>query len=472
MSARRIRKTFRSMAFLVAVVCVIALLTMSMEFPSASGGELSVFLPLILKQSAPPTATSTQPTPSTIRPLPDTWDGIHVFNDQLWLYDNPAWIEFSAAHYDGTQKMIRSDADALRAANPNFVILNYRLGLGLGYRGVDSWQTCNFTGDWLAVIEGNDWVQEWPGEASVQENWFYHWPQGSGDRVINCDWGWYLMDPADPGWRDYWAGEVLRQLAANDADGLFADSFSVPNFLGYDHYTPDLPAVDAAFEAAWTTRLENFMNFAQSGELSPYHFIPNAGMLVTSRETTDYSLADGVMVEGFAEWGWGGYFDPADWELQMNNILDLIRQDKAVIAQQYVDNADVNDRMFLLANYLLIKGRHTYLNLDYSMEPEWFPEYEIPIGSPSGSAPATVADLWDAGWGVYARAYSNGLVLVNPTADAQTVNLGGTYYRAAPTGGGIVPSDGDTSAWTVTYTAVTQVTLAANQVAVLLVAAP
>jgi hypothetical protein len=102
MSTRRIRKMFRSMAFLAAVVCVSALLTLSMEFPSAPGGESSVFLPLILKQSAPPTAP---PTPSAIRPLPDTWDGIHVFNDQLWLYDNPAWIEFSASHYVGTQKM-------------------------------------------------------------------------------------------------------------------------------------------------------------------------------------------------------------------------------------------------------------------------------------------------------------------------------------------------------------------------------
>ena len=147
-----------------------------------------------------------------------------------------------------------------------------------------------------------------------------------------------------------------------------------------------------------------------------------------------------MIVEGFSEWGGGGYFDPADWELQMNNILDLIHQDKAVIAQQYVDNADVNDRMFLLANYLLIKGRHTYLNLDYSMEPEWFPEYEIPIGSPSGSVPVTVADLWNAGWGVYARAYSNGLVLVNPTADAQTISLGGTYYQAIPNGGSSSPA--------------------------------
>jgi hypothetical protein len=290
--------------------------------------------------------------------------------------------------------------------------------------------------------------------------------------VINCDWGWYLMDPANPGWRSYWAGEVLRQLQANDADGLFADSFSVPNFMGHNHYDPDLPEVNAAFEADWTARLENFMNFVQSGDLAAYHFIPNAGMLVTSRETTDYSLADGVMVEGFGEWGGGGYFDPADWELQMNNILDLINRDKAVIAQQYVDAANVNDRMFLLSNYLLIKGRHTYINLDYSMEPEWFPEYEIPIGNPTGSNPVTIANLWNAGWGVYARTYSNGLVLVNPGAVARTVNLGQTYYRAIPTGGGIVPDNGNTSAWTVTYTAVTQVTLSANRAAILLVATP
>ena len=428
----------------------------------------TVFPVVTLPVANPPAPASV----SGVRPLPDTWDGIHVFNDQLWLYDNPDWIDFSAAHYAGTQKMIRADADALRAVNPNFIILNYRLGMGLGYRGLDSWETCNFTGDWLAIIEGDEWVQEWPDESKVQENWFYHWPEDSANRVINCDWGWYLMDPANPGWRNYWAGEVLRQFEANDADGLFADSFSVPNFLGYDHYQPDLPEVEATFEAGWATRLEDFMIFAQSGDLAPYYFIPNVGMWVTSRETTNYSLADGVMVEGFAEWGQGGYFELADWELQMNNILGFINQDKAVIAQQYVDAENVNDRLFLLANYLLIKGHHTYINLEFSMEPEWFPEYEIPIGNPTGNIPTTVADLWNASWGVYARTYSNGMILVNPTADVQTVNLGGTYYQAVPNGGGIIPDNGDTSLWITTYTSVTQVTLAANQAAILLVAAP
>jgi hypothetical protein len=422
--------------------------------------------------SGSPVPTESQPRASAVRPLPDTWEGIHVFNDQLYLYDNPAWIEFAATHYDGTQKMTRPDADALRAVNPDFVIMNYRLGLGLGYQGVDNWESCRFTGEWLGIVEGNGWIVEWPGDENVNEDWFYHWPEGGGNRVVNCDWGWYLMNPDDPGWREFWAGEVLRQLEANDADGVFADSFSVPNFMGYDHYRPHLPEVEAAFEFAWKTRLEDFMLFAQSGDLAPYHFIPNAGMLVTSRETTDYSLADGVMVEGFAEWGQGAHFDLADWELQMNNILNLVHRDKAVIVQQYVDGTDVDDRLFLLANYLLIKGHHTYVNLEFSMEPEWFPEYEIPVGSPGGDAPASVAELWNADWGAYARAYSNGLVLVNPTAEARTINLGGTYYQAIPNGGGMIPENGDTSAWTVTYTAVTQISLPANRAAVLLLAAP
>jgi len=428
---------------------------------STPGGAMihRIHLPVILKNTAQ----------AAVRPLPDTWEGIHVFNDQLWLYNNPAWIEFSAAHYDGTQKMTRRDTDALRAVNPAFVIVNYRLGMGLGYQSTDGWDSCNFNGDWLAIVEGNEWVQEWPGDGAVAENWFYHWPENGGARTINCDWGWYLMNPADPGWRSYWSGEVLRQLEANDADGLFADSFSVPNYLGHDHFDPDLPQVDASFEATWTSRLEDFMRFAQSGTLAPYHFIPNAGMLVTFRETTDYSIADGVMIEGFSQWGGGNFFDLADWRFQMNKILALVSKDKAILAQQYVDAGDAEDRTFILANYLLIKGHHTYINLEYSMEPEWFPEYTIPIGHPS-SMPAAVDDLWNAGWGVYARTYSNGLVLVNPTASTQTISLGSTYYLAAPSGGGTVPEDGGIpAAWRVTYTAVNQVTLGSNEAAILLV---
>jgi hypothetical protein len=133
------------------------------------------------------------------RPLPDTTRGVHVFTDQLPTGMSDDQLSFSATHYAGTQKMPRIDADRLRAINPSFVILHYRLGLGLGYRAPES--ACQPTGEWLAIIEGNDWVREYPN--SVEENWFYRYPEGSANRVYNCDWGWYLMNLEDSSWRNY-----------------------------------------------------------------------------------------------------------------------------------------------------------------------------------------------------------------------------------------------------------------------------
>ena len=83
--------------------------------------------------------------------------------------------------------------------------------------------------------------------------------------------------------------------------------------------------------------------------------------------------------------------------------------------------------MFVLGTDLLIKGKYTYINLDTAMEPEWFPEYAI--------------------------------------------DLGGTYYRANPSGGGIVPADG-TPPGSMSYAVVTSINLGAHQAAVVLNAMP
>ncbi len=182
------------------------------------------------------------------RPLPDTTAGIHVFNDQLgWL--SLGQTTFAATHYAGTQKMTRADADALRAVNPDFVILHYRLGLGLGYRATSG--GCTPNGAYLYVID-DTWTQEWPGDAAAQDSWFY---RSGSQRVYQCGWGWYLMQLDDPSWRSWWSDQVLAQMANNDDDGLFADSFSVPNYLGGNTFNPPLPGYDPAFEAEWTARM-------------------------------------------------------------------------------------------------------------------------------------------------------------------------------------------------------------------------
>ena len=419
------------------------------------------------------TATpTTTPTPTATpsgsgRSWPDTTAGVHVFNDQLTEGMSNAQVQFAATHYAGTQKMVRSEADRLRAYNPNFLILHYRLGLGLGYRAIQN--GCQPTGSELRIVEGNQWVVEWPGDNVVQSNWFFPWNEQP--RVLNCDWGWYVMELNDPGWRSYWIGEVLRQLAANDDDGLFADSFSVPNYFGAYSFDPALPPIDSEFENAWGRRIEDFTAFVVGQFGDRYAFIPNVGTWVTTRNPTDYSGTDGVMIEGFGYDAWAA-FSADDWRLQLNRVLSLVRQNKIILAQSYrTDNSTT--RMFTLGSYLLIKGSRTFVNLDTGLDPEWWPEYEIPIGSYSGAIPASLDDLYNAGWGVYARSYSNGMVLVNPGPGSKTVNLGGTFYQAEPSGGGDIPGDGqEPPGWTVTYTPVTQVSLPAGSAAVLLSSPP
>ncbi len=414
-----------------------------------------------------PLAATTSEAPGVIHSFPDTMDGIHVFNDQLAAWEmSEAQFEFAATHYAGTQKVFASDVRRLRSHNPNFVVLNYRLGLGLGYQNTTG---CEPNGVWTDEIEGEKRMREYP--ANPPDEWFFKW---KGQRVFFCDWGWYLMDIDNPSWREYWAGEVLRQLRANAADGVFVDSLFPPSYYGGDKFAPNLPDLDQTLEESWSSKIEDFIRFGQSSELANYYFIPNVGAWITGRDNTDYSGTDGVMVEGFARWSAGDYFSAqeGDWQMQMDRILQMVNLDRIVLLQQYVKKENVDDRLFLLGSYLLVKGHHTYLNLELSTDPEWFPEYEIPIGIPVGGIPRSISSLWRPDWRIYARLYTNGVVLVNPSDQTQEVTLQKTYYQVRPSGGGIVPADGDVSKWNVEYTPVTTITLLPNQGAVLLAEAP
>ncbi len=363
--------------------------------------------------------------------------------------------------------MLRVDANRLRAINAGFVILHYRLGLGLGYRAAGS--GCQPVGDWLGIVEGNDWVREYP--ETTQESWFYHYPEESANRVYNCDWGWYLMNLEDDSWRSYWHGEVLRQIQVNDDDGVFMDSLSVPNYLGPDRYDPNLPAVDEDFENAWSDRINSWLTWLQTQPVGDYYLIPNVGNWINSRDRTDYSPADGVMVEGFAIGGDGSPYEYGDWQLQMNQLLRLVAQDKVVIGQSYVTGDQ--ERMFAVGTYLLVKGSRTFVTIELSEEPEWFPEYDIPIGAPVEDAGSDIANLYDSANRVYRRDFDNAVVLVNArdSGSAVTVNLGGTYYLVKVSGGGLVPSSG-TPTGEVTYEPVTSVRLPAYSAAILFKAIP
>lgn len=399
---------------------------------------LAIASVLVLADVAPTAwAVSTARSPAAPVPgngavaFPDTSLGIHVFDDQLPGTLSPALLDFVADRVDGAQKLPRSLVDELHERNSAFVVLQYRLGIGLGYRTAAD--GCEPSGEDIRILDGDEWIVEWPAEPDPR--WFAGAAPGDGRRYL-CDWGWFLVDTDVPSWRRWFVREVSAQMERTGADGLFLDSVSPPNQLGT--WDPPLPAVDADFEAAWSRRIASWLSWVREETGEPV--VANAGAWVTSRDTTDYLAASGVMIEGFAL-PWADV-SPEDWALQMDRALSVVRDGGVLLAQAYPDVDDVSARMFVVASYLLVKGDRTFVNLEVAEEPTWFPEYDLPIGPAVDPVPESIEALRDGD--AYVRRYRDATVIVNPSGmDVAWVPGGdGRLVRLVPEGGGIVPETG------------------------------
>jgi hypothetical protein len=189
--------------------------------------------------------------------------------------------------------------------------------------------------------------------------------------------------------------------------------------------------------------------------------IPNTGAFTTTWDNSDYTRTAGIFAEGFADPG----FSLADWKASTNQLMAIAAAGKIVIEQNYLSStSDVQRRLYYLANYLLVKGKRTYLFYFAADTLEWYPEWEIDLGAPVAAPTNADALAWQ---GVYRRDFAKGSVLVNPGTVVISVTLAAPMQRIDPQGGGAVPADGTVTA-TVASTAVTSLSLAPGSGAILL----
>ena len=368
-------------------------------------------------------------TGASERVFPDVFARVGVLTDQLPNAMTEAQARFAATHFVGSQKLTADISSRLRAVNPNFIVLHYRLAM---------WQSAvNY------ILDGRTWSNDLP-EVNRHEDWFWHNPQGQ--RVASSSDGKLLMNVANPGFREYWRDSIAAQVAAGDYDAVFLDSASPALLQGEARMPPDprlsgtgvltnrLPELgNRTWIEAWQDWIAD-LDAALAAKGVP--LIPNVGPLITTWDNTDYSLTAGAFSESFLD----PAFAETDWRDAINKTLDFVRKDRILILQNYLKTPDdVARRKYLLANYLLVKGARTYLSYFAAGPLEWYPEWDIQIGQPLSSA-ATIDEL--ARDGVYRRDFTAGTVLVNPSPKAVRVALDRNFRQVNFTGGGALGPTG------------------------------
>jgi hypothetical protein len=394
------------------------------------------------------------------RSFPDTFSSIAILTDQLPSGMPAAQQQFAATHYVGTEKQLLPDTQALRAINPNFLVLHYHLAM---------WQSAvDF------IINGTTWGNDLP-TVTQNETWFWHnaTSETSSGRVTAPD-GKFLMDITVAGFQEYWVQSLEQQVSDGDYDGIMFDSAS-PSLLqgwcggtgaGQDPRLAGTAAKDTSFPdlgnvtwiAAWQTWIAS-LDSALAAKGIP--LIPNDGSFITGWDDTNYALTGGVFSEGFGD----PTFAESDWQSATNELLSLAAAGKIMILQNYLSTpTDVATRMYYLGNYLLVKGHATYLDYFDSNGPlEWYPEWTLDLGAPTTATTTQVSDLLSGG--VYRRDFAKGSVLVNPSGSPVTVQLAG--QQVVPSGGGQVPTAG-MAPGSITMNAVTSITVGATSAEIVL----
>lgn len=384
-------------------------------------GALVVMAIALAITAGPSSASSDGPS----LPPGDTFGGIHMV-----AFQNQGDQPTTAAQF---QLIARSDdmvvagpyamgkiAPQLKADNPSILLLVYE-------NGMYSTKTD-------------------PG--NLPESWFLH--TATGQRVQSKAQGNWLMNPLSTtpfstngvtydGWSDYVAKECARDQTALTS-GCYLDMLG-PGPLRSSYNVGGVVPVDPRTGKAFDPVIYEQLTGSVADVVRPD--LPTADTLIGNGYST------GMAYYQRGTWQLNDYTDSAQAQTWLGND-DLTQSFKQWhrSVQMITDNGLAGSSMivhygptgtsnldpqltFAVASYLLGNTGHAYF--DYMANglhtwESWSPLYDLQLGTPLQTAPSI--DDYLIG-GVYQRAYTGGIVLVNPNSGSATVNLGARYTTAS-----------------------------------------
>ncbi len=288
----------------------------------------------------------------------------------------------------------------------------------------------------LAYVPSESWNEAWTRfpantlykDFKVQDEW---WLRSSNGQVVS-NWPGLKNTNISQGWSDYIIGFIKDNILSQGIwDGVFFDIVNdgvshVNNGdidLNRDGVKDDLKLLNAE----WQKRTVYLFNAARE-RLPVKYLLMNGSSLPVFQE-----YMNGRMYETF----------PTPWEAGGNwsGLMTGLKRNQAANAkpQLYIFNANTNNTgkqndykkmRFGLASSLM--ADNVYFSFDYGDKDHnqvwWYDEYGVDLGESAGEARAQnggaqfVNDVWR-------RDFVNGVALVNPTSETQTIDLGGEFER-------------------------------------------
>ena len=246
-------------------------------------------------------------------------------------------------------------------------------------------------------------------------DWFLY--TAEGEIVVDETGGW-MMDPMNPGWRQFFLERAQQNQEALGWQGVFLDNVET-NF----NKRIRLSSIPAGYPAnsVYQAAVEDNVRFLYTTYFQPAGQ-PLYANLLEYQSADDWMrfipYLDGAMMEDFAL-GWDSNgLSPEMWELQQEVIIQTQALGREVILVAQGSQSDILAQEFALGSYLLVNnGRASFRYTDASHYDEvWiFNNYLIQPGQPLGAR-------YEEN-GLWRRDFENGTVAVDPTNQTAVLNF-------------------------------------------------
>lgn len=351
---------------------------------------------------------------------------IAAFNRETYQYSSGLTLGQEAGNY---QFIVLQATDgrmvsALHAANPNLRILVYQHPWASTPGDPAAWHVCT----------------SYASDAAGHPDWFLRGP--SGNALMTRGSGNYVMDIGNASYQQSCVSHMISLARQYGFDGVFIDdlpatwSWDLP--LGAS--VPEYPST-----SAWQSAVSSFVSYAgptlhAAGLLAIGNL---AGTTMTPGLWQQWSTPlDGSEEESWTDGGLGLPQQSSAWATKLANVAWSEAHGKYVLVHSY--NTTQPGNTFGLASLLLVASGHSSYstsNANYTSYEAFYPDYSVAaqLGAPAGPY-VRLAN------GVYERAFSRGIVLVNPATRAvPTFSLGGGAYSGSGLAGARLATMGPTS---------------------------